>query len=306
MRNFLPRQSTLLLVLVAAVAVAKGREPVSRNLYLPDDPREEVRPVYVAGGMGTVLRFAQPVDPAKTKMLGWEGRFEPLLAGGHLVVVTPLKDLEKEDRFLLVVTLLNGKELSFTVTAQEARFDHQVNVFPDEESPEALRSRLAHHQARERNLEEENGRYRNEETSIDHALAALLAKGAVRMTPFSQRVVHLFKNPHGIEFLMTVLTSKKNDKVAVVFNVKNNSPAESWSLLEARVVTEVGGEKRPFALRATQEYWEPGGTSGTIAVVMDASVFDSNNGPERLVLELFRRGSGLREACVLLDRQLLR
>jgi hypothetical protein len=39
---------------------------------------------------------------------------------------------------------------------------------------------------------------------------------------------------------------------------------------------------------------------------MDTSVFDSNNGPERLVLELFRRGSGLREAWVLLDRQLLR
>jgi len=306
MRNFLPQRSTLLLVLVASVAVAKGREPVSRSLYLAGNPRDEVRPVYVAGEMGTVLRFAQPVDAAKTKLLGWEGRFEPLLAGGHLVVVTPLRDLDKEDRFLLVVTLQNGKELPFTVTAQEERFDHQVNVFPDEESPEALRSRLAHSQARARSLEEENGRYRNEETSIDHALAALLAKGAVKMTPFSQRLVHLFKNPYGVEFRITILSSKKNDKVAVVFDVTNNSPVDSWSLLEARVVTEAGGEKRPFALRATQEYWAPGATNGTIAVVMDASVFDSKNGPERLVLELFRRGTGLREAWVFLDRQLLR
>ncbi|HEX5754073.1 MAG TPA: DUF2381 family protein [Archangium sp.] len=288
------------------MAVAKGHEPVSRSLYLPDDPREAVHPVYVAGGMGTVLRFAQPVDPAKTKMLGWEGRFEPLLAGGHLVVVTPLKDLDPEDRFLLVVTLLNGKELPFTVTAQEARFDHQVNVFPDEESPEALRSRLAHHQTRERVLEEENERYRNEETSIDHALAALLAKGAVKMTSMRPKLVHFFKNPQGVEFLVTVLASKKDNKVAVVFDVKNNSPTESWSLLEARVVTEAGGEKKPFALRATQEYLAPGGMSGTIAVVMDAGVFDSKMGPERLVLELFRRGSGLREVWVLLDRQLLR
>jgi uncharacterized protein (TIGR02268 family) len=305
MRNFLPRQSTLLLVLVASVAVAKGHEPASRNLYLPDDPREEVSPVYVAGGMGTVLRFAQPVDPANTKMLGWEGRFEPLLAGGHLVVVTPLKDLDKEDRFLLVVTLQNGKELPFTVTSQEAQFDHQVNVFLDEESPEALRSRLAHHQARERILEEENGRYRNEETSIDHAIAALLAKGAVKMTSLRPQLVHLFKNPHGVEFRITVLASKKDNKVAVIFDVKNNSPVEPWSLLEARVVTEAGGEKKPFALRATQEYWAPGGMSGTIAVVMDAGVFDSKNCAERLVLELFRRGTGLREAWVFLDRQLL-
>ncbi|WNG57747.1 DUF2381 family protein [Archangium gephyra] len=306
MRNFLPLQSTLLLVLVASMAAAKGREPVSRSLYLPDDPREAVHPVYVAGEMGTVLRFAQPVDPARTKMLGWEGRFEPLLAGGHLVVVTPLKDLDPEDRFLLVVTLQNGKELPFTVTAQEARFDHQVNVFPVEESPEALRSRLAHHQTRERVLEEENERYRNQETSIDHAIAALLAKRAVKMTSMRPTLVHLFKNPHGVEFRVTVLASKKDKKVAVVFEVKNNSPTESWSLLEARVVTEAGREKKPFALRATQEYLAPGGMSGTIAVVMDASVFDSNNGPERLVLELFRRGSGLREAWVLLDRQLLR
>jgi len=52
MRNFLPPRSALLLVLVASVAMAKEREAVFRNLYLSDSPRDEVRPVYVAGEMG--------------------------------------------------------------------------------------------------------------------------------------------------------------------------------------------------------------------------------------------------------------
>jgi hypothetical protein len=104
MRNFLLFRSTLLLVLVAASAVAKDREPVSRNIYLSDDPRDEVRPVYVAGEMTTVLRFQQPCDAAGTKMLGWEGRFEPVECIGRRVLVEPLKDLEPGDRFLLRVS----------------------------------------------------------------------------------------------------------------------------------------------------------------------------------------------------------
>src|SRR5687767_5253072 len=174
MRDFLPFRSTLLVVLMASVAVAKEREPVSRNLYLSDDSRDEVRPVYVAGERVTVLRFQQPCDGAGTKMLGWEGRFEPVECAGKKVLVEPLKDLEPEDRFLLVVTLADGKELPFTVTAREGRFDHQVNVFPDPETPEATRKRLTDAHERERILEKENERFRKEGTSVDHNLAALL------------------------------------------------------------------------------------------------------------------------------------
>jgi hypothetical protein len=76
--------------------------------------------------------------------------------------------------------------------------------------------------------------------------------------------------------------------------------------MEARLVSETSGEPRPFALRATRESWAPKGESGQIAVVLDASAFDLKDGADRLVLELFRRGSGLREAWVFLDRQLLR
>ncbi|HEX8819161.1 MAG TPA: DUF2381 family protein, partial [Archangium sp.] len=98
MRNFLPPRSALLLVLMASVAGAKEREPVSRNLYLSDSPRDEVPPVYVAGEMVTVFRFRQPCTQAGTKMLGWEGRFEPVECAGKKVLIEPLKDLKPEDR----------------------------------------------------------------------------------------------------------------------------------------------------------------------------------------------------------------
>lgn len=155
MRNFLPFRSTLLLVLVAASAVARDREPVSRNLYLSDDPRDEVLPVYVAGDMTTVLRFPRPCDAAGTKLLGWEGRFEPVECIGKRVLIEPLKDLDPGDRFLLRVTLADGTELPFTVTTREGRFDHQVTVFPDGETAKVLRARLADAHQRERILEKE-------------------------------------------------------------------------------------------------------------------------------------------------------
>ncbi|MGZ3457767.1 MAG: DUF2381 family protein [Archangium sp.] len=224
------------------------------------------------------------------------------LAGGRTVVVTPLKDLEKADRFLLVVTLQNGKEFPFTVTTQDERFDHQINVLLNEPHLESLQTHLEYVKEKQKALEKENEQLRSEESSIDHALAALLVRDAVKMTPFRQQYIALLKNPHGAEFLVTVLSSKKPDKVAVVINLKNNSPSESWSLMEARLVTEASGEQRPFALRATKETWAPGGESGQIAVVFDGSAFDLKTGRERLVLELFRRGSGIREAWVFLDR----
>ncbi|XHF08084.1 DUF2381 family protein [Archangium gephyra] len=285
--------------------MARGREPVSRNIYLSDEPKAEVPSVYVAGEMVTVLRFEKPCDRERTKLLGWEGRFEPVECVGKKVLVEPLKDLKSGDGFLLVVTLADAKELPFTVTARNEQFDHQVNVFPDKETKGALQSRLEYTEYRERILKEENERFRKEASSIDHALAALLARDALKMTPFRQQYVSLVKNPKGAELLVTVLTSKKPDKVAVIINLKNNSPSESWSLMEARLVAERSGEQRPFALRATQETWGPGGESGQIAVVFDASAFDLKDGLDRLVLELFRRGSGIREAWVFLDRHLL-
>jgi hypothetical protein len=232
-----------------------------------------------------------------------------VVCAGKRVFLEPLHDIEPEDRFMLVVTLADGTELPFTVTSRQKTTDdrtgdQQVNVFRDREAPKAVLASLYDSLRREGQLREEVERYRKED-SVNHALAGLLAKGGTKQTQFRQRYTALFKSPTGVEVHVSVLASRNRDKAAVVFKVKNNSPTEPWSLMEARLITE-DGEERPFALRASQEYWGPGGQSGRIAVVLDASAFDSKAGPDRLVLELFRQGDGLRQAWVLLDQQLLR
>lgn len=294
----------LLLVLVASLAVAREHPPVERNLYLSSHPESEAPRVYVAGRTATVLRFEQPCALDGTKMLGWEGRFEPLLVGGKSVVLVPLRDIEPEDRFLLLVTLADGTELPFTVMAREGQADQQVNVFADRKGPEAVLASLYDSLGRERVLREENERYRKAENSVDHALATLLVMGSAEKTPFQRRQTWLLHGD-GVEIRVAIFTSKVKDKVAVVFGVKNTDLDEPWSLKEARLWSEAGGDSKPFALRTSRESWGPGGEHGQIAVVMDAHAFDSKNGPERLVLEIFR-GDGLREAYVLLDQQLLR
>ncbi|HEX8822600.1 MAG TPA: DUF2381 family protein [Archangium sp.] len=309
MRNVLLSRSTLLLALMASVAGASGREPNERNLYLSDHPSRETSNVYVVGGIVTVLRLEQPCDSARTRMLGWEGRFAPVECVGKKVLLEPLHDIRPEDRFLLLVTLADGTELPFTVTSRQETTDdrtgdQQVNVFRDHKAPNAVLASLYDSLGRERELNKEVERYRKEDTA-DHALAALLAKGAGKMTLFRELWTKLFKGTDGVEIRASVLASKNRDKAAVIFKVKNNSPNESWSLMEARLLTESGGEPRPFALRTSREHWGPGGESGQIAVVMDMRAFDSKKGPERLVLEIFR-GDGLRQVYVLLDRRMMR
>jgi hypothetical protein len=41
-----------------------------RNVYLRDNPKDKVERVYVTGQVATVLRFQQPCDPERPKMLG--------------------------------------------------------------------------------------------------------------------------------------------------------------------------------------------------------------------------------------------
>jgi uncharacterized protein (TIGR02268 family) len=286
------------------VAIAQDGEPRVRNLYLSDDPRDEAPRVNVGGRVATVMRFEQAVEPARTKMLGWEGWFEPLLVGGKSVVLVPLQKLSPKDRFLLAVTLADGTELPFVVTARESgQVDQQVNVFPDRESPEAVRSRLFDAHWRERMLREENERYRKEETSVDHALAQLLANGDRKYTPFKREQKWSLKCD-GADVEVEVLMSKTVPKAAVLFTVKNQNRAEPWKLREARLSTATSWEPRPFALR--QESAEIAqGASGRIAVVADHSVFESKRGPEQLVLELFR-SDGMQQVQVVLELQATR
>ncbi len=123
-------------------------------------------------------------------MSGWEGRFEPLLVGGNKVVLEPLHDLDLDERIPLLVTLADGTEVTFLLappSLEEKITDQQVNVFKDRESYDAVLSSLYDALGRERVLEEENERLRKEETSEDHALAALLATGANKSRPRSLR-----------------------------------------------------------------------------------------------------------------------
>jgi hypothetical protein len=245
-------------------------------------------------------------------MLGWEGRFEPVACAGKKVLVEPLQNLEPEDRFLLLVTLADGKELPFTVTAigekEWERPDQQVNVYLDPETRDALRAQLKDTRRRERLLEEANRRHWEEDTE-DHALARLLKRGALWLTPLKARQRWVFKK-EGVNIEATLLTGKA--KAAVLFQVTNRDPSKPWSLAEARLLTTRPGEKppvlfgesKPFALQKDWDELAPG-ASGYLAVVVDKSAFTSREGPCDLTVELYRH-DGLLVGHVLLDRRMVR
>ncbi|RKH43610.1 DUF2381 family protein [Corallococcus sicarius] len=275
-----------------------SESPRPKSVYLSKNPKEEATELYVAGGVATTLRFPTASDPTRTKLLGWEGRFEPLLVGGRSVVVVPLRDLAPEDRFILLVTLLDGTEIPFTVTSAKPQVDSQVDVYPDPEAPDAVRQALAEKRKEVRTLRAENHQKREEETSVEHALAALLAQNEIAMTPFKEAQKWL-QIENEIEIAVSVLVPKgkvAQRKVAVVFTMKNKDPVRPWTLQAARLSTWTTRESRPFALRMTPSAIAPGST-GRIAMVTDLASFDSNRDGDRLVVEIFRDG-GLRQAYV--------
>ena len=192
---------------------------------------------------------------------------------------------------------------SCQVGQRGVRSDQQINVFPDRESPDAVRSRLSDAQGRERLLRQENERYRQEETSVDHALAQLLANSDVKYTPFRREQKWSLKCD-GVDILVEVLTSRTVPKTAVVFTIMNQDRAEPWKLMEARLSTAARWEPRPFALRLEKEQIAQG-RSGRIAVVADHKVFESKQGPEQLILELFR-SDGLQQVQVVLEERIAR
>jgi hypothetical protein len=190
MRNLLPSRMVLLLALVSSAALAQAGDPVVvRTLLLSDHPSDATHRVYVKGQVVTVLRFEQPCDPANTKLLGWEGRFEPLGVVGKRVILEPLRALDEDESVVLIITLADKTEVPFLLRPprREGRgwTDQQVNVFKDRESYASMRSALNGALKENVALREEVERFQKEEASEDHALAALLAKGAVDQTPFT-------------------------------------------------------------------------------------------------------------------------
>lgn len=311
MRHFLLPRSTLPLLLAASVAVARepeGHAPHERTLILSEHPRTEASKLYVGGGISTVLRLEKSCDPERTRLLGWEGHFEPLVCAGKTVLLYPLRDLTPEDRFLLMVTLTDGTEIPFIVTAHQQTYydreiDQQVNVFADREGYNAVLASLYRSLETERELREENERYRKEENSVDHAYATLLANGAVKQTPFRLAKTVILKDGE-VDMKVEIFSAKRNGKAAVVVQIANTHLNEPWKFQEARLTSEPSSlSTRPFALRMNQTEIIPG-ASGTLAVVVDKGSFTSKQGLTDLALEIFR-SDGSQQVVVFLDHRLV-
>lgn len=308
MRDVLACRSALLAVLVSSVAL--GSDPhekiVIRDDMLSDHPGISTSSIYVSGQIATVLHFEKDVDPTKTKLLGWEGRFEPLVAGSKMVVIMPIRDLNRDEAVPLLVTLVDGTEIPFIVKPQSFEewgwTDHQVNVFKNPDSYNAVLSSLNASLKRERKLSEENERFKQEENSVDHALATLLVKGEVKKTPFRSEDVAVLTNG---DMWIRVETFSGPGKAAVVVRLKNTYSDDPWRFRDVQLIADISDHSSlPFALRIDRAEIDPG-QSGTIAVVMDKSAFESKEGLRNLALEIFRQ-DGLRQVLVNVDHRLVR
>ncbi|WP_224366305.1 DUF2381 family protein [Hyalangium versicolor] len=304
MQRRLPIRSLLLAVLVASAALASQRESLAvRTVVLSEHPDDSTNQVYVKGQVVTVLRLDQPVNAAKTRMLGWEGRFEPLGVVGNKVILEPLRDLSRDEGIPLLVTLTDGTEIPFLLRPpKDADWwtDQQVNVFQDRETYDAMFSVLMDVIKEKRALEEQVENFRKEENSADHALATLLATGAIAQTPFKFESSNAGKDD---DAEITVTVYRGRSKAAAVFEVKNLDPDHSWSLKSARLVSVTSGRQSTVAVHSTRRSIDPGDT-GVVAVVADKSAFIEDGKLTSVFLELYRH-DGMRQALVQLDPDLV-
>src|SRR5262245_47264979 len=96
----------------------KPWEPQRRGLfYMKDQPGQPVQSVHVAAEVATNLMFPGEVDPAGTKLVGGDERFEPLMIAGRSVVVVPLRSLAPDETFSLIVKLKDGTSAPFNLCA---------------------------------------------------------------------------------------------------------------------------------------------------------------------------------------------
>ncbi len=174
-------------------------------------------------------------------------------------------------------------------------------MFRDHEAPHAVLASLYDSLGRERELRAKVERLTKED-SVDHALAALLLKGARAQTPFVETQRRLVREENA-EVLVRLFAGRT--KAAVVFDIKNQDPKYDWTLMQARLSNPRTGQLRSFALRTNRDEIPPGG-SGLVVIVADKNAFTSTKkGLEPLVLELFRQEDGLRQVAVVLDPRLL-
>ncbi|NOK20936.1 DUF2381 family protein [Corallococcus carmarthensis] len=305
MRIALPGMWALLGTLLAGAAVAEEHEhAVIRTLILPEQPEAAPQCIYVKGQVVTVLRFEQDVAPLRARLVGGEGRFEPMGVVGRKVVLEPRRDLSPEEGFSLLVTLSDDREVPFLLRPPGRRehgsADQQLNVYKDRDGYEAMASALLDSEKENKALRVENERFRKEEVSEDHALAALLTTEAEAQTPF-KGVERFSGKDDGAKLEGTVYRGK--GKAAVVFRVKNLHAVRSWSMKSVRLVGVADARERALAVRSSASVLEPG-MSGVIGLVVDGSAFLEGGTLTALRLELYRQ-DGLLQAFVQLDPALL-
>jgi uncharacterized protein (TIGR02268 family) len=254
-----------------------------RDLFI-QAPALRVPEIHVAPHRVTTLRFQVPVDPLGTWIQGGEGRFEPLLAGDVKVVITPVRELAAADRVSLVVVLEDGTEWPFTLVAARGEVDSQVDVFTVPESPEYLRALLAQHRHEGQRLRAELQRCQQEESSVEHLLAGMLAANAQELT--SLRASHT--EPLGLaDWKVGFRRLKSKDRFIFAFTVTNLHPEKPWELGEVRFTHEASGESWPLAVRVSPPSIPPG-QSGYVGIA--SSRFPAKM-KDRFLLELTRKGS---------------
>ncbi|RYZ18036.1 MAG: DUF2381 family protein [Myxococcaceae bacterium] len=301
----LPMKSVLLGTLLAGAAMAEGREQLAiRTLFLSEHPDASPQRVYVRGQVVTALRFDARVKPVRARLVGGDGRFEPVGIVGRTVVLEPRRDLDPDEVFSLLVTLADDREVPFLLRppGRQARgsADQQLNVFEDRGSQDAVASALVDSEKENKALRAENERLHKEEVSEDHALAALLTAGAVAQTPFGV-AAHFSGQDDGASLDATVF--RGTGKAAVVFKVKNHHPVHSWSMKSVRLVGTSDARERAIAVRSSAAVLVPG-TSGVIGLVVDGSAFLDSGTLTSLSLELYRQDGRL-QAIVQLDPALI-
>ena len=303
----------MLAVFVASSAAQASDErdkPTVRAIMLSEHPSDGTHSIYVKGQLVTTLRFEQLVDASRTKMMGWEGRLEPLAVVRNKVLLEPIYDLNRDEGIPLVVTLADGTEIPFLVKAPWSKrdggwppiLDQQVDVFKDRESYAAMHAALMRALKKNDTLTEENERYRKEENSVDHAYATLLVNGQRKKTPFRRRFVYRPKNQ---DMDMVVEVFEGPGKAAALVTLKNTYDGGPWEFDGAYLTRDfTHSTARPFALRMDRATIVPGET-GRIAVVADKSAFMTDDGQlTDLALQIFR-GDGLLQVYVKLERTLV-
>ncbi|WP_233585075.1 DUF2381 family protein [Corallococcus sp. CA054B] len=299
-------------ILMASSAVQAREvrdEPKVRSLLLSEHPNDGTHSIYVRGRVVTTLRFEQLVDASTTRMIGWEGRLEPLAVVRNKVILEPIQDLNRDEGIPLVVTLADGTEIPFLVKPPWSRRDgrspnpdQQVDVFKSRESHASMHAALMEALKQNDTLAEENERYRKEENSVDHAYATLLVNGQRKKTPFRRRFVY---RPRNEDMDMVVEVFEGPGKAAALVTLQNTYHGGPWKFDGAYLTRDFTHyTARPFALRMDRATIVPGET-GRIAVVVDRSAFLTDDGQfTDLALQIFR-GDGLLQVVVKLERTIV-